>query len=480
MIRKAFFLAVALLLPALSQAQVKLLRHPTYSKGKVAFSYLGDIWIANENGSDVQRLTDNQARDVFPRFSPDGNWIAFSSNREGNYDVYVIPATGGKPRQLTFHSADDNVVGWTPGRQEASSSPRLRGNGVVSHRRHALGDSRRRRHRAARQYRLGRLGQLFSRRHQAGLHPPPQRLVAQALSRQLCGRPLGGWTWPRKKFTKLGDEDYKGNCLWPMYGRDGDIYFVSNAAAQREGIKSGSPEVMKSVNNIWKISDKGGKPVQVTNHADGNLFFPSISADGKTIVYEDNFGLWKLDTATGKSSEIRIDIKSDFKENNTELVTITNEAEGFHLSPSNQRAAIVGARRDLHHRHRPRRNRSASPRRPGRSRTRAGRPTASGSPSSPTAPAAKRSTSPTNSAKPSRNSPTPIATRTPSCGPPIPSPSCGPAPITSCARVDIDSGKDEIVARAMPATSATRNSRPTASGISYSKPDKLLRARTCG
>ncbi|HXB66843.1 MAG TPA: DPP IV N-terminal domain-containing protein [Candidatus Acidoferrales bacterium] len=103
MIRKALLIGAFCLLPALLPAQVKLLRHPTWSKGRVAFSYLGDIWIANENGSDVQRLTDNQARDVFPRFSPDGNWIAFSSNRDGNDDVYVIPVTGGKPRQLTFH-----------------------------------------------------------------------------------------------------------------------------------------------------------------------------------------------------------------------------------------------------------------------------------------------------------------------------------------------------------------------------------------
>jgi hypothetical protein len=56
----------ALLLPVLSQAQVKLLRHPTYSKGKVAFSYLGDIWIANEDGSGVMHLTDNEARDQSP------------------------------------------------------------------------------------------------------------------------------------------------------------------------------------------------------------------------------------------------------------------------------------------------------------------------------------------------------------------------------------------------------------------------------
>ena len=129
MFRQSLWLAVALLAPLASQAQVKLLRHPSYSNGKVAFSYLGDLWVANENGTGVQRLTDNRARDIYPRFSPDGNWIAFSSNREGNYDVYVIPAAGGKPRQLTFHSADDNVVNWSPdGRRILFTS--LRGNGA--------------------------------------------------------------------------------------------------------------------------------------------------------------------------------------------------------------------------------------------------------------------------------------------------------------------------------------------------------------
>src|SRR5690242_9942658 len=128
MIRNALLVAAALLLPAASQAQVKLLRHPTYSKGKVAFSYLGDIWVANENGSGVQRLTDNKARDIYPRFSPDGSQIAFSSNRDGNYDVFVIPAAGGKPRQLTFHTADDNVVGWSPdGKRVVFSSTRAKG-----------------------------------------------------------------------------------------------------------------------------------------------------------------------------------------------------------------------------------------------------------------------------------------------------------------------------------------------------------------
>src|ERR1051326_1307547 len=114
MTRTALPALAVFLLPTLALAQAKLLRYPSYSKGRIAFSYLGDIWTANENGSGAERLTDHKARDIYPRFSPDGSRIAFSSNRAGNYDVFVMPAAGGKPRQLTFHSADDVVVGWTP------------------------------------------------------------------------------------------------------------------------------------------------------------------------------------------------------------------------------------------------------------------------------------------------------------------------------------------------------------------------------
>src|ERR1051326_7555702 len=113
MIRRSLPLALSLLLATAAFAQVKLLRHPTWSNGKVAFSYLGDLWVAAENGSGVQRLTDNAARDVYPRFSPDGICIAFSTKREVNSSFYLPPAPGEKPRQLTFHSADDNVVNWT-------------------------------------------------------------------------------------------------------------------------------------------------------------------------------------------------------------------------------------------------------------------------------------------------------------------------------------------------------------------------------
>jgi tricorn protease len=337
--RRLSALFLLALLPGAATAQVKLLRYPTYSKGRVAFSYLGDIWTARDNGSDIQRLTDNKARDVYPRFSPDGSLIAFSSNRDGNYDVFVVPSTGGKPKQLTFHSADDNVVGWTPdGKKVIFTSARGKGAfpSVVT---------------------------LFEVSIDGGAEEPVPTDWGASASYSPDGKRMAFTrhpaVWSRKhyrgqyaadlwirdlaanSFTKLGDADFKGNYLWPMYGHGGEIYFVSDRTASEKNIKYGGPEVMKSVNNIWKISDKGGAPVQVTRHTDGNLFFPSISDDRKTIVYEDNFGLWKLDVASGKSSEIRIDMKTDPKENDTEWVTVSNEAEGFHVSPSNRRAAVI-------------------------------------------------------------------------------------------------------------------------------------------
>lgn len=74
---------------------MKLVRFLDLHGGKVTFRYLGDIWLADADGRRVQRLTVRKAGDVYRRFSPDGRWIAFSSDREGNMDVYVIPAAAG-------------------------------------------------------------------------------------------------------------------------------------------------------------------------------------------------------------------------------------------------------------------------------------------------------------------------------------------------------------------------------------------------
>lgn len=111
------FACVILLVSALSTAgqnETFLLRQPTVSADHVAFVYAGDIWLVARDGGDATRLTVHPGIESEPVFSPDGAWIAFTGNYDGNVDVYVISVKGGSPRRLTFHPDNDRVRGWSP------------------------------------------------------------------------------------------------------------------------------------------------------------------------------------------------------------------------------------------------------------------------------------------------------------------------------------------------------------------------------
>ena len=116
---RGFLLAVlvsCLLIQATgAQEPIRFARTPDISPdGKlVAFSYLGDIYTVETIGGTARAVTSHPAHDINPVFSPDGRWIAFSSNRHGSYDVFVMSVRGGKPRRLTFDSAADMVCDWT-------------------------------------------------------------------------------------------------------------------------------------------------------------------------------------------------------------------------------------------------------------------------------------------------------------------------------------------------------------------------------
>jgi tricorn protease len=111
------FLASSLVaLPIWSQdaQNTRLLESPTVSRQHLAFTYDGDLWISDRDGSNPRRLTRHEGRETSPRFSPDGQWLAFSGEYDGNVDVYLLPVTGGSPRRLTFHPDADEVEGFTP------------------------------------------------------------------------------------------------------------------------------------------------------------------------------------------------------------------------------------------------------------------------------------------------------------------------------------------------------------------------------
>jgi tricorn protease len=99
---------------AVDTRDTRLLSQPAISRSHVAFIYSNDLWLAKLDGTDVRRLTSDAGVESQPGFSPDGKWIAFSAQYEGNTDVYVMPAEGGIPRRLTYHPGPDLVQGFTP------------------------------------------------------------------------------------------------------------------------------------------------------------------------------------------------------------------------------------------------------------------------------------------------------------------------------------------------------------------------------
>ncbi len=98
---------------AAAQGGTRLLRQPDLSATHVVFTYGADAWIVDRAGGDARRLTATPAVESNPRFSPDGQTVAFSSNRSGSNAVYVVPAVGGMPTRLTWHPANAFVRGWT-------------------------------------------------------------------------------------------------------------------------------------------------------------------------------------------------------------------------------------------------------------------------------------------------------------------------------------------------------------------------------
>ncbi|MFZ0958636.1 MAG: PDZ domain-containing protein [Candidatus Sulfotelmatobacter sp.] len=107
------------------QPEGRLMRFPDIHGDKIAFVYGGDIWLDSASGGAAHRITTHPGRELFPKFSPDGKWIAFTGQYDGNFNVYVMSSEGDQPRQLTFYQGGaqplndrmgihDEVVAWTP------------------------------------------------------------------------------------------------------------------------------------------------------------------------------------------------------------------------------------------------------------------------------------------------------------------------------------------------------------------------------
>ncbi len=127
MMKKVFYLLVLVfLIPTailFGAEEARFMSFPDIHGGTIVFSYEGDLWTVDSTGGKATRLTNAPGNEFSPRFSPDGNLVAFSGQYDGSESVYVIPSAGGEPRRLTYVPGGANVLGWTPdGKQIVFSS----------------------------------------------------------------------------------------------------------------------------------------------------------------------------------------------------------------------------------------------------------------------------------------------------------------------------------------------------------------------
>jgi tricorn protease len=322
--------ALLLLASALGAQTSEPIRFARYAgvsnDGHVAFTYQDDIWIVDADGANPRRLTNNIARDFSPRFSPDGKWIAFTSARTGNNDVFIVPSTGGEPKQLTWFSGDDQALYWTPdGKGVVMSSARgsqawgspLYVQPIDGSIAKPLGMG------IARAGMISQDGQLiaFNRNLPSTWRKEYRGNAAASIS--IMNVSNGAIN----EITNTDMTQFKtfANNVFPMFGADGQVYFAS----ERDGTF-----------NLWRMSPRGGAPQQVTNFRNGGVFFPSISPDGKRIVFQHDFDLYTVNVPGGQPRKLNLAVAFDAKEFDVEVIPVQSRAEGFSLSPSGDYMAV--------------------------------------------------------------------------------------------------------------------------------------------
>ncbi|HYV05679.1 MAG TPA: DPP IV N-terminal domain-containing protein, partial [Blastocatellia bacterium] len=307
-------------------------------RSEIAFVSGGDIWTVPATGGEARLLVSHPANESRPLYSPDGRKLAFISNRTGGGDIYVLSFDSGDIRRLTFDDGTEQLDAWSrDGRwiYFTSSSRDISGMNDL--------------------FRVSADGgtpmQVSADRYASEYFSAPSP-DGKTLAFTARGIAFGQW-W-RKGHSHLDEceiwitregepSSYEqiteagAKNMWPMWSGDGgSIYYVSDrGGAQNIWMSNtGSPQSRR---------ERGGlaEARQVTKFTDGRVLWPNISYDGRTIVFERNFAIWKLDTATGQASEVPISRRGAPSGPSVEHLRLTDQIQELALSPDGKKVAFV-------------------------------------------------------------------------------------------------------------------------------------------
>jgi tricorn protease len=321
-----------LLVAAVAQAEqgTRLLRYPDIHGDEVVFSYGGDLWLATTDGGTARRLTAHPGQELFARFSPDGEWIAFTGQYDGDEQVYVVPTAGGEPTRLTWYPAvgplsprwgyDNQVYGWTPdGEQVLFRSLRDAGGGVEN-----------------KLYTVPRTGGLpqalaMPNSGAGDFSPDGSKVVYSPLFRDFrhWKRYEGGWAQDLFIFD-LASYEVEPVSHSVRTERDpmwiGDtIYFVSDRDDRL---------------NIYSFDPESGAVDQITHSDLWDVRWPSTDSQSR-IVYELDGQLHILDVNTGADQAIVVTVPDDGLWKRPRRISVADKITGFDVSPKGERAVLA-------------------------------------------------------------------------------------------------------------------------------------------
>ena len=322
-------LAIVVSKPGVAQQPQPYFSDPGISPdgSEIAFVSGGDIWTVPASGGEARLLVSHPANESRPLYSPDGKRLAFISTRTGNGDIYLLTLDTGDLKRLTFDDSNDQLDAWSAdGRwiYFSSSSRDISGMNDI--------------------FRVSSEGStpmqvsadLYTTEYFSAPSPDGTAIA-------FAGHGNGLTQWWRKGHSHIDESEVwlmkfgakqtyeqisEGGAkeVWPMWSKDGRrIFYVSD--------RSGAQ-------NIW-VKDLGGKARQVTNFTDGRVLWPNISFDGRTIVFERNFQIWKLDTASGKVGVVNITRRGVPAGPAVEHLRLTDQISELALSPDGKKVAFV-------------------------------------------------------------------------------------------------------------------------------------------
>jgi tricorn protease len=303
-------------------------RYPAISPdgSQVAFSWQGDIWTVPIDGGQATRLTIHEAYDARPKWSPDGDWIAYMSDKFGNDDLFVMNVTDKTPKRITYHSTDDYLTGWTPDNRLLFTTGRIFNQVEWEPEIQSV---------SAEGGTPERFFDAFGL--MAAMSPDGRYLVyVRGYNREYRQNYDGPankdlWVYDTQNETYRQLTNFKGNDMYPTFAGNDKLFFLS----ERD-----------EVHNLYSVdfSDDGafsGEPQQHTSFDEDGIRYFDVTGNGDTAVFERKTGLYTLNTESGETDPLPIQTARDQRFYETENKTFSDDAEEYAVSPDGKQLAFV-------------------------------------------------------------------------------------------------------------------------------------------